>query len=511
MPYKDLQKRAAYMRGYRKGKVYVNPEEMSNTAIAEGLRKPDIAATLQDMYKFSEFNEESFDGFMRKPYTIMPKSEGEWYLIVPKFSGLEYGWLAQADENYNIFIINRYVSWLTPLPEDIRGEINLKPPEIDVRLDGNVAIFDPERKEDFRKKYGKHVFRYLEDGKARIKSTSIFDLSSQLVRDGVLPFTPMPVDHDYFSNSEALVELRDYQLRAWEEFLEKGAVGIYWPPGAGKMFISLYALARLKGPKLIVVPSLTLIEEWSKKIKAMVPEERQHEIEIVTYVSAKKHQGKTKPFTLTIYDEAQHLPARTYESLSGINTLYRMGLSATPFREDGRSDLIFALTGYPIGLDWKEYLDSGIIHRPKATCYIVKDITRKKEFAAGLAMQAKGRTLIFSDRLDIGREMSRRLNVPFVFGQTKNRLQIIAENRITVVSRIGDEGLDLTDLETVIEIDFLFGSRMQEMQRFGRLLHSRYKGRYIIVMTRDEYANYRKRLLALYEKGFEVEKKEVLN
>lgn len=508
MPYKDPKRRAEWQKGYRQRKVNVDRAELERLKL-EGQRTPDIKATLKQLYDISEFNQEAFDGFMKRPYTTMPKSEGEWYLIVPKFLGLEYGWLYQSDENYNIFIINRYVSWLTPLPEDLRDEINIKVPDLDVKLHGNIAEYDPSKQDEFRRKYSGYTFKHLEPGKAQIKSTSVFDLASRLIREGILPFTPNNVQSDDLSDSRAMVELRDYQEEAWKKFLEYGAVGIYWPPGAGKMFISLYALAKLRGPKLIVVPSLTLKEEWERKTRALLPGERQREIEITTYQGASKFFNRKNPFTLIVFDEAQHLPANTYGRLSNVNAKYRLGLSATPFREDGRTDLIFALTGFPMGLDWKDYLESGIIHRPKATCYIVKDLPAKKSLSVKLVNEAKGRTIIFSDQLDLGREMSRILNVPFINGESKNRLSTIASNRISVVSRVGDEGLDITDLESVIEIGFLFGSRRQELQRFGRLLHSRYKGRYIIVMTKQEYNDYKKRLLALFEKGFEVDIKEV--
>lgn len=252
-----------------------------------------------------------------------------------------------------------------------------------------------------------------------------------------------------------------------------------------------------------------LKEEWERKIKALLPYERQREIQISTYVSARKFMASQKGFDLIIFDEAQHLPANSYGPLSNIKAKYRLGLSATPFREDGRTDLIFALTGYPVGLDWKVYLDSGVIKRPRALCYIVPTQTAKKDLTAALIRDSKGKLLVFCDSLKLGKEVAASLDLPFINGESRNRLATIARNRASVISRVGDEGLDITNLETVIEIDFLFGSRRQELQRFGRLLHSRYKGKYIIIMTKEEYSSYRKRLLSLFEKGFEVDIQEV--
>jgi len=43
------------------------------------------------------------------------------------------------------------------------------------------------------------------------------------------------------------------------------------------------------------------------------------------------------------------------------------------------------------------------------------------------------------------------------------------------------------------------------MQRLGRLFHSEYEGEHIILMTAEEYQRYKKRLLAIYEKGFQIQ------
>lgn len=56
-----------------------------------------------------------------------------------------------------------------------------------------------------------------------------------------------------------------------------------------------------------------------------------------------------------------------------------------------------------------------------------------------------------------------------------------------------------------IEIDFLYGSRQQELQRTGRLMHSEEKDvRHDIIMTSQELESYGKRLWSLQEKGFTI-------
>ncbi len=74
------------------------------------------------------------------------------------------------------------------------------------------------------------------------------------------------------------------------------------------------------------------------------------------------------------------------------------------------------------------------------------------------------------------------------------------------MSRVGDEGVSLPDVEMVIEVDWLYGSRRQEFQRFTRTLHSRTANpEYHILMTLAEYLHDRKRLFSVMDKGFKVE------
>ena len=115
------------------------------------------------------------------------------------------------------------------------------------------------------------------------------------------------------------------------------------------------------------------------------------------------------------------------------------------------------------------------------------------------------KTIIFCDWIELGRKISRRLGVPFVHGATKERKKILEENPVVVVSRVGDEGVSVRDLERVIEVAFLYGSRMQEAQRFGRLLHSSRETEHIIIMTHEEYDKYGKRLHSIIEKGFKIQ------
>lgn len=119
-------------------------------------------------------------------------------------------------------------------------------------------------------------------------------------------------------------------------------------------------------------------------------------------------------------------------------------------------------------------------------------------------LDTKKKTLIFCDTISLGKEIARKFNVPYIYGETSNRLEEIENNNVVCISRVGDLGVSIKDLQRIIEVDFLFGSRQQELQRTGRLMHSEEAERHDIIMTEAEVSQHGKRLWALQEKGFSV-------
>jgi len=208
---------------------------------------------------------------------------------------------------------------------------------------------------------------------------------------------------------------------------------------------------------------------------------------------------------LIVFDECQHLPANTFIRLATLKTKYRLGFSGSPFREDKRENYIFALTGFPIGMSWDELLKLEVIKRPMFKLFLLAD-NRSKIRKLNELLKLPLKTIIFCDSIDFGQRIARNFNIPFVYGATRGRMDIIRQADVSVVSRVGDEGISIPELERVIEVSFLFGSRMQESQRFGRLMHSqKEEPEHIILMTEEEFEKYQKRLYAITERGFRIE------
>jgi len=456
--------------------------------------------------RFSQFNQEDFKNFLNEPYAIIPTSKmDEWFVVVPKFVKMNLGWLDHSTESFNVFRVNKFINWLGEIPDDLNNKFKFKEKLPLTVFDG--MLLAGKHQEEAWNRYNKFLTKREGKDKIKIKKGREFYLIAELLNDGILPFIPQSVensdlddsfDHMALTDWQQDIWNRDYVQKALEKFIEYGAIGVYWAFSAGKSVFGSIMCKYIKGRKLVVVPTIMLVEQWQERLAELGVTDT----EVITYNSFGKAQNKE--YVLTIYDECHRLPANTYSRFSTIKTKYRIGLSATPYREDGRTDFIFALTGYPVGLDWNDLIKLGIIEKPDIRLFIVQTRTDKINKLREL-LQIVKKTIIFCDEIDFGKRISSLFEIPHVYGQSTKRLEVMKEAETCVVSRVGDEGVSLPELERVIEIDFLFGSRRQEGQRLGRIFHGKEKGEHIILMTEEEFVNYEKRLYAIYEKGFKIE------
>jgi len=285
---------------------------------------------------------------------------------------------------------------------------------------------------------------------------------------------------------------------------------VYWPPSAGKTYLSLYAGNRVPGSKLVVVPDKTLEQQWRDEICERALEPTEWDVRTYQFLAQNgnigNYQDENAP-ALTIFDECHTLPADSFSKLATLDTTYRIGLSASPYREDGRTDYIFALTGFPVGVDWQELVKEGVITFPSVYGYLYETPQQKRKDLIELTEEKRGKGIVFCDSLEEGSSVADEIGVPFISGETtqSERIEAIEDNDVVVVSRIADEGLSVDDLSWTIEYDFHGGSRRQELQRAGRTMHSHNKSQHIVQMTDEEREKYGERLYGLEEQGMEVQ------
>lgn len=443
---------------------------------------------------------EAFLKFFKKPYAVIPQGRNKVLIAVPKFvKDFHVGWLWKETDSFMLYEFDQYSAWLGDAPAELLKEIDFEP-QFNAHVQGNTITFDRKDRDAIKKKLGHLISEgTMTDTDAVIKKGRTFDIIAEMVKSGCLPFRAMPVK-EFLREPRSKIQLRPYQLPVKKKFLETGAVGAFQPTGAGKSFIAMYLMDIIAGPKLLFVPNNTLKEQWYAYIEANVPHVK-NEVHIHTYNVNQRHLDGD--YSLAIYDECHRLPAETFSRLALIKTKYRLGLSASPHREDGREHYIFALTGFPIGLNWGEYMKE--VNRSYHPVYVhIANSKEGKLRKLSDLLNPKKKTFIFCDSLDLGREIGKRFEIPYIHGASSDRMQTIADNKVVAISRVGDEGVSAKDLEQIIEVDFLGGSRRQELQRTGRLMHSEEAGRHDIIMTEKELADHGKRIWALQERGFTV-------
>lgn len=174
-------------------------------------------------------------------------------------------------------------------------------------------------------------------------------------------------EHDYKDEAQAYKKLgitletdktpRPHQAEAfsaWKAAKYRGVVVL--PTGSGKSFLAQMAIAHIKRNTLVVVPTIDLLNQWAEQLSEAfkcevgmigggVKEIR--EITVTTYDSALlMMEFIGNQFGLLIYDECHHLPGeRNRMSASMSIAPYRLGLTATPERNDDGEQVLYSLLG----------------------------------------------------------------------------------------------------------------------------------------------------------------------
>ncbi len=135
-------------------------------------------------------------------------------------------------------------------------------------------------------------------------------------------------------------------LTAWKLARRQGVVVL--PTAAGKTYLAQMAMQATPRTTLIVVPTLDLMHQWYAHLKAAFPDAEvgllgggsrdKTPILVSTYDSAAIHaESLGNQYALMIFDECHHLPTDFNRVIAEYAIApYRLGLSATPERTDGK-------------------------------------------------------------------------------------------------------------------------------------------------------------------------------
>jgi superfamily II DNA or RNA helicase len=156
------------------------------------------------------------------------------------------------------------------------------------------------------------------------------------------------------------LEMQPYphQQEALETWKQAGRMGVVvLPTAAGKTYLAQLAMQATRRSTLVMVPTLDLMHQWYAHLKAAFPDVEigvlgggsrdRTPILIATYDSAAIHaETLGNQYALLVFDECHHLPSDFNRVIAEYAIApYRLGLTATPERSDGKHQDLQVLIG----------------------------------------------------------------------------------------------------------------------------------------------------------------------
>jgi superfamily II DNA or RNA helicase len=149
-------------------------------------------------------------------------------------------------------------------------------------------------------------------------------------------------------------EHQQQALNAWREENCRGVVSM--PTGSGKSYLAVMAIELLQRPTIVIVPTIDLLQQWASVLEKFFQVEigmlgggsrEVRDITVSTYDSAVlRMEFIGNKFGLVVFDECHHLPGPVNrQSAAMCLAPFRLGLSATPEREDGEDDVLWDMIG----------------------------------------------------------------------------------------------------------------------------------------------------------------------
>jgi superfamily II DNA or RNA helicase len=151
-------------------------------------------------------------------------------------------------------------------------------------------------------------------------------------------------------------QLRPFQEKAVRDILARDSGVLSSATGSGKTIVALYAIAQRKQPALVICHTKNLLYQWRERAVQFLDIEEDEigligdgkrvigpRLTIGIVNSIYKIAGDIKKhFGHLIIDEAHRAPSRIFtEAATAFDSKYMLGLSATPYRRDGLTKLIY--------------------------------------------------------------------------------------------------------------------------------------------------------------------------
>jgi superfamily II DNA or RNA helicase len=317
-------------------------------------------------------------------------------------------------------------------------------------------------------------------------------------------------------------QLKDFQVEAVGVMAARDFGVLAAPTGSGKTVVALELIARRQQPALIVVHTKELLEQWVDRIEKFlgIPAREVgiigngkkrigEKISVALVQSLYKCAGGVAPHIgHLVVDECHRCPSRTFlEAVTAFDCRYMTGLSATPWRRDQLSRLIWwhlgdkvhevdAATlveaGHVLQADviWRETSFEPIHDPSEEYSRMLSELTQDPErnglIADDVAQEAQGEALgvclVLSDRVAHCRTLVNLLEARGVSaamltgdlpaGDRRKVVEALNAGEVRVLAATGQligEGFDCRDLSTLfLATPIRFNGRL--LQYLGRVL-----------------------------------------
>jgi len=319
---------------------------------------------------------------------------------------------------------------------------------------------------------------------------------------------------------DSKIVLRDYQKPAVENARIAKSGIIQAPCGSGKTMIGLEIIARAGQPALWLVHTKDLLEQAVDRIQeylhvpkseiGIIGDNRQNVGEKITVGMVQSLERRVdvklaNRFGLVILDEAHHAPAKSFSRVvSAFPALYRIGLTATPYRRDGMHPLMYYAIGYTIHQITQDDLTaSGELILPKVELVptefsfqynddypkliktLSEDEERNKLILQKVAEEAKAGhyCLVLSERIahcELLHQMFEQENSEIksavlvgelIQSERRSVMDELRNGELNVVfaTKVADEGLDIAHLDRLF-IATPYRSPYKLKQQIGRIM-----------------------------------------
>jgi superfamily II DNA or RNA helicase len=364
----------------------------------------------------------------------------------------------------------------------------------------------------------------MPDGTVHVPRGAIRVVKEQLARYDLAP----RLSEDRRSHGERVdptagapeLEARDYQREAVHKLLAASQGLVVLPPGCGKTKLGVAAILTLRVTTLVIVHTSDLADQWMEEtrdygLRPGLVGDGSADFDAPVVVAIidsllpllERNPSLARRFGFVIVDEAHHAPASTFQrGLRLLPAYWRLGLTATPDREDGLSSLVewsfgevllersmremiklghlcpaeivIVPTGWTWSYDGPEKLRLSTLERELA-----EDLARNALIADTVAREAKaGETcLVLVRTREHAKELAEMISMRGVEAraltgktarkQRKTTVGDLREGRLPVAcaTSLADEGLNLPRL-SVIALAAPARAKGATMQRLGRLL-----------------------------------------